>query len=45
MGQYIQLLQGDAPEEEFLQSFLSLRNDLTYYKKLVNAAIGPIDYA
>ncbi|MGB3150643.1 MAG: POTRA domain-containing protein [Maribacter sp.] len=33
-GQYIQLLKGDSPGEEFLQSFLSLRNDLTYYKKV-----------
>ncbi len=35
-GQFIQLLQGDAPGEEFLQRFLSLRNDLTYYKKIGN---------
>lgn len=33
VGQYIQLLTGDAPGEAFLRSFLSLRNDVTYYKR------------
>lgn len=33
-GQYIQLLNGDAAGEQFLNNFLSLRNDLTYYKKV-----------
>ncbi|MEM9142530.1 MAG: POTRA domain-containing protein [Bacteroidota bacterium] len=35
-GQYIQFLNGDAPAEEFLKSFLSLRNDFIYYKKVGN---------
>lgn len=34
IGQYIQLLDGDAAGEEFLNDFLSLRNDLIYYKKV-----------
>ncbi|MEM1257542.1 MAG: POTRA domain-containing protein [Bacteroidota bacterium] len=33
-GQYIQQLSGDAPGQEFLGNFLSLRNDFIYYKKL-----------
>ncbi len=33
-GQYIQQLNGDAPAQEFLGDFLSLRNDFVYYKKL-----------
>ncbi|MEO0571847.1 MAG: POTRA domain-containing protein [Bacteroidota bacterium] len=33
-AQYIQQLNGDVPGEEFLGDFLSLRNDLIYYKKL-----------
>jgi len=33
-GQYIQFLEGDAPAENFLRSFLSLRNDFIYYKKV-----------
>ncbi|MGD1947319.1 MAG: POTRA domain-containing protein [Croceivirga sp.] len=33
-GQYIQQLNGDAPGQEFLGNFLSLRNDFIYYKKL-----------
>ena len=33
-GQYIQFTDGDANGEEFLNDFLSLRNDFVYYKKL-----------
>ena len=33
-GQYINFLSGDAPGETFLNSFLSLRNDFVYYKKV-----------
>lgn len=33
-GQYIQFQNGDAAGEEFLNDFLSLRNDFIYYKKL-----------
>lgn len=33
-AQYVNFLNGDAPGEEFLNSFLSLRNDLIYYKKV-----------
>ena len=33
-GQYIQFLNGDAAGEEFLNDFVSLRNDFIYYKKL-----------
>ena len=33
-GQYIQFRNGDVAGEEFLNSFLSLRNDFIYYKKL-----------
>lgn len=33
-GQYIQFQDGDASGEEFLNDFLSLRNDFIYYKKL-----------
>jgi outer membrane protein assembly factor BamA len=33
-GQYIQQLDADAAGQEFLNNFLSLRNDLMYYKKI-----------
>ncbi|MFS4492727.1 POTRA domain-containing protein [Maribacter sp. 2308TA10-17] len=33
-GQYVNFLNGDAPGQEFLNSFLSLRNDFIYYKKI-----------
>ena len=33
-GQYIDFRNGDAAGTEFLDSFLSLRNDLIYYKKV-----------
>ncbi|MEO1011969.1 MAG: POTRA domain-containing protein [Bacteroidota bacterium] len=33
-GQYFQFLNGDSPADEFLRSFLSLRNDFIYYKKI-----------
>lgn len=33
-GQYIQFLNGDDSAETFLRSFLSLRNDFIYYRKL-----------
>jgi len=33
-GQYISFLKGDSAGNEFLNSFLSLRNDLIYYKKI-----------
>jgi len=36
IGQYIHQLSADAPGEEFLGDFLSLRNDFIYYKKLGN---------
>ncbi|TMM58982.1 hypothetical protein FEE95_05985 [Maribacter algarum] len=35
-GQYVNFLSGDAPGEQFLNSFLSLRNDFIYYKKIKN---------
>lgn len=34
VGQYISFLNGDEAGTEFLNSFLSLRNDLIYYKKV-----------
>lgn len=34
IGQYVNFLSGDSPGETFLNSFLSLRNDLLYYKKV-----------
>jgi outer membrane protein assembly factor BamA len=34
IGQYIHFQDGDAAGEEFLNDFLSLRNDFIYYKKL-----------
>lgn len=34
IGQYIQQLEADVAGQEFLNDFLSLRNDLTYYKKI-----------
>lgn len=33
-GQYLQFLEGEAPADNFLGSFVSLRNDFTYYKKV-----------
>lgn len=33
-GQYVQFKDGDAAGTEFLDSFLSLRNDFIYYKKV-----------
>ncbi len=33
-GQYVQFLDGEAPAADFLGSFLSLRNDFIYYKKV-----------
>lgn len=33
-GQFVQFLQGDTNAEQYLGSFLSLRNDLIYYKKV-----------
>lgn len=33
-GQYINFLTGDTPGVQFLNSFVSLRNDLIYYKKI-----------
>ncbi|WP_394974432.1 POTRA domain-containing protein [uncultured Croceitalea sp.] len=34
IGQYIHFQNGDTAGEEFLNDFLSLRNDVIYYKKL-----------
>lgn len=34
IGQYVNFLSGDSPGESFLNSFLSLRNDFVYYKKI-----------
>ncbi|WP_298505596.1 POTRA domain-containing protein [uncultured Maribacter sp.] len=33
-GQYVQFSEGEAPSEDFLGSFTSLRNDFIYYKKV-----------
>lgn len=33
-GQYVQFLDGEALAENFLGSFVSLRNDFTYFKKV-----------
>ncbi len=34
VGQYVSFIKGDEAGTEFLNSFLSLRNDLIYYKKI-----------